>query len=750
MKQHSDDSTDLAEPLDLLGSASAIVRTHRDTLPIDQATTPLILASGETALVLPGGTVRVAFTSDADRLTLTGRVTDGRIEIASFGLRIEIDDWTTNGYVLLPAAAYAGNRFSPTGTWQAEKLADRGADPEIIQQPIVPRLEIGGGGMLQMNAGDMSVPAVALYHPKARRGLVLWTSQRAAGTDIDTVIRVVEDDGGKAIAVEILAAGVRQGMRRETRPSNDIGATWVAGDAIALNVGHRVFSASEPVELSRRLMDIRPRLRFQRPPSRTPLLRREMLPFAEAWRLQERKFNEQNWVQRYGYYSVGMREAASQDWQTGWVGGCNTMYALLADGDALTRRRALRTFDHLLSGRTPSGFIHDRFVEGRWISNPRVFLRNQADALYFLCKSLLLLRQRGEAIDERWLDLPRGVAEAFGRMWADEGQFGQYADAETGRIRIGRTCAAGLAPAGLLLAAELLDESRYAKVAVEAGRYYADRFTAAAMTNGGPGDIAQAHDSESAFALLASYTHLFEATQDSVWLDIARDAAGQAATYVMPYDFDFPTHSTFGRLGMRTTGTVFANVQNKHSAPGICTLSGVALLRLARATGERQWLDLLADIAAAIPQYMSRRDRPIPDIRRGAAWPVMPEGWINERINTSDWEVRGESESEIGVGEIFGGSTWSESAMLLTRVELPGVYVQPDRRWCIALDHVRASVDRDMLTIENPTPFDARVKLLIERDDQIVEPLGPCLLAGETGVEVPAHRTIHLPLETLS
>ncbi len=366
MKQHSDDSTGLADPLDLLGSASAIVRTHRDTLPIDQATTPLILASGETALVLPGGTVRVAFTSDADRLTLTGRVTDGRIEIASFGLRIEIDDWTTNGYVLLPAAAYAGNRFSPTGTTRAEDLEDRGADPEMIQTPFVPRLEIGGGGMLQMKAGDMSVPAVALYHPEVGRGLVLWTPQRAVGTDVDTVIRVAEDDGGKAIAVEILAAGVRQAMRRETRPSNDIGATWVAGDVMTLTVGFLAFTTSGPAELARRLMDIRPRLRFQRPPSRTPLSSREVLPFAEAWRLQTRKFNEQNWVQRYGYYSVGMREAASQDWQTGWVGGCNTMYALLADGDALTRRRALRTFDPLLSGRTPSGFIHARFAEGRW------------------------------------------------------------------------------------------------------------------------------------------------------------------------------------------------------------------------------------------------------------------------------------------------------------------------------------------------------------------------------------------------
>ena len=438
---------------------------------------------------------------------------------------------------------------------------------------------------------------------------------------------------------------------------------------------------------------------------------------------------------------------ASQDWQTGWVGGCNTLYPLLADGDDITRRRSMRTFDHLLSGRLPSGFIRDRFWEGRWVESGRVFLRHQADALYFLSKSLLLLRERGVEIDAAWLELPRGIAEAFGRMWREEGQLGQYADAMTGEIRIGRTCAAGLAPAGLLLASRLLDEPEYVDLSSQIGDYYARRFTAIGLTNGGPGDIAQAHDSESAFALLASYTHLHEATGETRWLEIAEDAACQAASYVMPYDFAFPPDSTFGRLGMRTRGTVFANVQNKHSAPGICTLSGVSLLRLARATGDRRWLDLLADIAGAIPQYMSRADRPIRDRRPNQRWPVMPAGWINERVNTSDWEVRGEPEAEVGVGEIFGGSTWSESAMLLTRVELPGVYVHCGRGWCVALDHVRARLESQSLHLENPTPHDAWVKIMVENDAAGTKPLGANPLAGRRGVYVPAHGTFTVNLE---
>ena len=43
--------------------------------------------------------------------------------------------------------------------------------------------------------------------------------------------------------------------------------------------------------------------------------------------------------------------------------------------------------------------------------------------------------------------------------------------------------------------------------------------------------------------------------------------------------------------------------------------------------------------------------------RPGQRWPVMDPGWINERVNMSDWEVRGDSDNEIAVSEILGGST---------------------------------------------------------------------------------------------
>ena len=147
------------------------------------------------------------------------------------------------------------------------------------------------------------------------------------------------------------------------------------------------------------------------------------------------------------------------------------------------------------------------------------------------------------------------------------------------------------APAGLALAGQYFAAPDYLRTARAAAAAYYDRFVRRGYTTGGPGEICQCPDSESAFGLLESYVVLYEVTGERNWLDCARDMAQQAATWCMSYDFAFPAGSLFGRLGMRAAGSVWANVQNKHSAPGICTLSGDALFKLFRATGHSSYLE---------------------------------------------------------------------------------------------------------------------------------------------------------------
>jgi hypothetical protein len=265
--------------------------------------------------------------------------------------------------------------------------------------------------------------------------------------------------------------------------------------------------------------------------------------------------------------------------------------------------------------------------------------------------------------------------------------------------------------------------------------HYFDAYVRKGFTTGGPGEICQCPDSESAFGLLESMVALYEATGSRDWIDKASDMANQCFSWCVSYDYQFPSLSTFGGLDMKTTGSVYANVQNKHAAPGICTLSGVSLLKLFRATGDKKYLELLQEITHNMTQYLSREDRPIPAVDGR----IMPPGWMNERVEMSDWLEP--------VGEVFFGSCWCEVSTMLSFTEVPGVYVQPDTGLVCAIDHVNAEIMENsgteiLLRLANPTRHDAEIKLLCESSDQMVYPLGPLPQMKYKKVYIPAKSDI--------
>jgi hypothetical protein len=182
------------------------------------------------------------------------------------------------------------------------------------------------------------------------------------------------------------------------------------------------------------------------------------------------------------------------------------------------------------------------------------------------------------------------------------------------------------------------------------------------MTYGGPGEALCAPDSESAYAMTESMVLLYEATGEEKWLKYAIDSLHLLSSWIMPYAYRFPEDSEMGRLRINTVGSVFANVQNKHSAPGFCTASGDAIYKLYKYTGNKKYLELLRDVVFCIPQCVSTEERPIFSWDREPR--KLPSGWINERINTSDWEgVR-------RIGQVFYGSCWCETSRLLSFSEI--------------------------------------------------------------------------------
>ncbi len=724
---------------------------HENHVPVEEVFADL---SDGAELRLGSASLRVGLSSSrtasgGTRLDAAFEVVDGAVDFASVGFAVDFDAWSRDEWVFLPACVYAGNRFPVVDRKSVRR--DPSPDPgNWVTITSAPHLEHGPGrSRIQVLAGDCSTPCVGVQSPEAGRGLLLFTDQGSAFGD--TGLHVEESESRTQARILIKSPGVREGGKYNWKGElPDAGASLKPGDRIVVRIVVHAFPATSPEDLYARFVPGRKELGRSR--------ERNDFPFESAFRLIEEKHNRENWVEEYGYWSVGMRECPSQDWQTGWVGGANTAWPLLVRGGAASWPRALRVWDFIAeSAVTPSGFVRGCFHRGEWRPDARgCYMRYSADTLYFLMKTLLHLRVGPPHVEpkESWLALARGLCDGFVRCWDEAGHLPHYADGQTGAVLLGGSCAAALAPGGLALAARYFDEPRYRDVAMAAARRYRDHFLARGLTNGGPGDIFQNVDSESAAALLESFVTLMEESGgDGEWIDAARRCAAYCSTWVTSYDFRFPPKSTFGKLDMLTTGTVWANVQNKHAAPGICTLSGASLLKLWRATGETAWLDLVRDIAHCLTQYVSRADRPIPDTREGKRWRVMNPGWVNERVNLSDWEVRGQPWEEIGVGEIFGGSTWAEPAILNTIAEVPGIYLDLDAPDVTVFDHVHVQIFRVdphgiTLRVTNTTPFDAAPVLLAETAaDRAKRPLGIAPLSGLPAIRVPPLATVDYRVE---
>jgi hypothetical protein len=93
-----------------------------------------------------------------------------------------------------------------------------------------------------------------------------------------------------------------------------------------------------------------------------------------------------------------------------------------------------------------------------------------------------------------------------------------------------------------------------------------------------------------------------------------------------------------------------------------------------------------------------------------------------ERVNMTDWE------GPERIGETLGMSTWAETSLMLTTIEIPGVYVRPDLSLVIAFDHINTELVEDgpaelKVRFINPTQHHAAVRLFHEQGDSVREPL---------------------------
>lgn len=697
------------------------------------------ISMSDTAWRVTSATKFVQQAVSTNEIQISFRCEKGHLPQAAVAVELEFGNWSPGNYVLLPAAAYSGNRFLARKIPYSPKLyfvQDIGPDRPIIITDV-PRLNLGEGvSRIQERSGSLSVPGIGFHDAKNKKGFLLFTKQ---GNELgDYGIGIEETRRRDRAIISITSPVVRElhNYRICDRefPSLDQPRDFKAGDEVKIEFRIYEFDAPKLQDFFDKFAEVRKEL-F--PASAA----KPALPFSACMELQEEKFNRDNFVPKHGYYSVGPRQNFLQDWQIGWTGGMISTYPLLFAGGDQTRKNVLRNFDWLFpDGIAPSGFFWDAGRNGtEWIGGdirkPHTgnwhLIRKSGDGVFFIIKQFLLMEKLGLAVKPSWRKGVKRVCDAFVKLWNENKQFGQFVHSLTGEICVGGSTSGAIVPAALVLAANYFKEPKYLAVAQAAAEKFYREFTAKGLSSGGPGDALQNPDSESWYALIESYVALFEATGKKIWLTRAAETSRQFSTWVVGYDFQFPPQSTFAKADIRTTGSVYANTQNKHSAPGLCTFSGLGLLKIFRASGDRFHLEMLRDIAFGLPQYLPHPLKPLGDAK---------PGWMCERVNMTDWE------GPERIGETLKMTTWAETSLMLTTIEIPGLYVQPDKSLVVAFDNITAEIVSDRtkeicVRLSNPTPVPATVKIFSETSREAKKTLPENYLFGCRIVEVKADKS---------
>ncbi len=612
------------------------------------------------------GSADGVYTERGDALSVT---IGGSCDSAYIGFSAE---FSADGseYVLFPACCYNGNRFrSVKREYPPMFRADEASAGMPVTITDVIRLNEDGSGIIEVTTGDVSVPCVGVYSKTEKRAILLFTVQQIGGINLG-----LSYEKGK---IGITYPHMRKnGIYRWPfmRHDSDPGMSFRAGETIEIPYKLFDFPCESMEEFFRTFFENRKCMGMdaERP---------GILPFEEQFEIQKNKFNAMNWQPGAEFYRTVPFGDACLAWQPGWVGGGMSGYALMKLGGETEWQRGEATLRHLFRTQAPCGLFYEgtdengKIVYEKGGVNP-LLIRKSADMLLFLFKYFKLYEERNRPIPEAFLSGTRKLADAFVSLWEKYHQFGQFICADTGEIFAGGSTSGAIAPAGLVCACRFFGDRRYLDIALQSAEQYYTRDALIGYTTGGPGEILQGPDSESAFGLLESFVTLYEETGDGKWLDRAEFMLHLCSSWVVSYNYRFPEGSEFARLGMKTVGSVFANVQNKHSAPGICTLSGDSILKLYRFTGKESYLELLRDIALTISQYMSTDERPVYswDVPKDASLlnddtiraprEKLPQGFICERVNMSDWE------SERCVGGVFNGSCWCETSNLLMLAEV--------------------------------------------------------------------------------
>lgn len=568
---------------------------------------------------------------------------------AFFSLKLEFSDWEDDAHIMMPACTYNGNRYRRTGRYGYPMVytKDEVESGEIII-PEVPALNPDGSGVIEVTSGDMSVPCVGIFYKKAKKGFFLYTEQAVKNKNI-----------GFSVTNGSIELSFPANRKKAYRWSYEFAENVDSG--IKVSTGEEIISKFRIFEFDSESIDAFYEKFFD---TRKSLLSDERCPNLytdKMWNIMEKHCNENLWNGNYYGSVFGV-------WAPGWCGGGMNTHTLFLCGNELSRERAEKTVDFMTSNQSEAGYYYGYNSKGERMSDRRAvedgenlhLIRRSGDGLGYLIKQLEIINK------PQWIESARKCADGLVNTFEKAGTFGHYVDMITGDVKVYPGCAGASAVGSLVRAYTYFENEKYIETAKKAGDMYYEKYLSKGISNGAISDAIGSIDSESIAAFVESYVLLYEATKDEKWLSYAKASAHILSTWVVTYSYKFPEGSEFNRLGINTVGSVFANIQNKHSAPGLCTSSGEYIYKLWQYTKDERYLELILDIVSFIPQCISTEDRPIYAriLPEGGVQLDNPEklkeGYVSERVNMSDWEGFG------AVGNVFNASCWCESSLILT------------------------------------------------------------------------------------
>ena len=655
-----------------------------------------------------------------------------------------VSGWTTNCWPFAPTVCYGGNRYRVVPQKYPPYLLESSPDMPVTVADIYRLSTDGTPARIEWLAGDSSAPLLGWFDPRAEKGVVILAEPF---TDAGETGFAIEENPEKGTCTfRVSAPGVRSRMYRMCR--------FVPSDDPPADTSRRV--PMKVVRLECRASDVNEYLDFVFTHRKDITGRSEsprIEPFGRLCEYVLSHYDAEKLYSADGVEYIANRvdsEIIFNHLQVGWCGAPlhSLPYVLSPSPERL--RRVGRTFDALAAMQGAGGFLYairrGKELFGDAYQDParyktHTMVRRQSVTVCAVLQHLADMERLGFETRPEWREMCRRIADAFVRVWRENGQFGHFLDAETGRIITWNSTNGALVPAALLAAADAFGNQSYVSVAMESAEFFRREHLARGYAGGGPCEALQCPDCESVAELAVSFERLWERTGDAKWLKAARDAVALYATWVNAWDYPLPKDSREGRFGTHTTGAVWANVQNRHGAPGPYFWGHDVFLRVWRATGDERVFELMCDTVRGCGQYIHTPLHPvIPDGRNGA---------VSERVNTGDWEERSGIGNSIPDGD--SNMSWC-STVVMEMTENPGVYVllDGDRTEVRAIDRVEARWLGHSLELVNPTAWDTTVSVLAETRESRRRPLsGETPSLGWLKVPVASGCRVEVPLARL-